>query len=199
LTFARFDLDQQSFVDYDAAWLESVRASSLFAALVAGETWEQRAIVLYGRTILQPRLIAWAGELGYRYSGQTLEPRAWSEPLAALRDEVIAAVGVAFNHALVNRYRDGNDSMGLHSDDEPELGDDPVVAAVSLGAVRRLVFRAKNKPAGRRAPSLVLELAHGSLVVMGGRCQRRFRHGVPKASDSAERVSVTFRRLLREP
>lgn len=185
-------------VDYLAGFIEPGVAREIHDELARSERWEQRAVVLYGRSVLQPRLVAWAGELPYRYSGQTLEPRPWSPTLGALRARVSSETGVPFNHALLNRYRDGNDSMGLHSDDEPELGDDPVVAAVSFGEVRRLVFRAKKKSEARRAPPrLVLDLAHGSLVVMGRGCQARFRHGVPRQSDRGERISVTFRLVLR--
>jgi alkylated DNA repair dioxygenase AlkB len=195
----RLALDSSAAVDYIAGFIEPSAAREIQAELARSEAWEQRAVVLYGRSILQPRLVAWAGELPYRYSGQTLEPRAWSPTLGELRDRVVGETGVPFNHALLNRYRDGNDSMGFHSDDEPELGDDPVVAAVSFGEVRRLVFRSKKKSEARRAPPrLVLDLGHGSLVVMGRGCQVRFRHGVPRQSDrGGERISVTFRLVLR--
>jgi alkylated DNA repair dioxygenase AlkB len=195
----RHTLDPESFVDYEPGWLEAARATAIQQDLAQGERWEQRAVVLYGRSVLQPRLVAWAGELPYRYSGQTLEPRPWSSPLCTLRDAVVRDTETLFNHALLNRYRDGSDSMGLHSDDEPELGDAPVVAAVSFGAVRRLVFRSKKKSQARGAPRLTLDLGHGSLIVMSGLCQARFRHGVPRQSDSTERISVTFRRVLRAP
>src|SRR5439155_1021890 len=85
---------------------------------------------MFGRRVLQPRLIAWAGSLGYRYSGQTLEPRAPTPSTAALMARVVEHTQVSFNHVLINRYRDGSDSIGLHADDEPELGLDPIVATL---------------------------------------------------------------------
>jgi alkylated DNA repair dioxygenase AlkB len=177
-------------------WLDAGAADRALAALRDELAWEQREIVLFGRRILQPRLIAWAGELAYRYSGQTLEPRAFTPTAAALLGAIAAETEGAFNHLLVNRYRDGRDSMGLHADDEPELGRDPLVATLSLGAARRFVL----KP---RRPSLggahAFELAHGSLVVMGGACQRHYVHGIPRQPGAAERISLTFRRLLRAP
>jgi len=194
----RFALDSSAAVDYVASFIEPGAAREIQEELARSERWEQRAVVLYGRKVLQPRLVAWAGDLPYRYSGQTLEPRPWSPTVGELRTRVVRETGIPFNHALLNRYRDGNDSMGFHADDEPELGDDPVVAAVSFGEVRRLVFRSKKKSEARRAPPrLVLELAHGSLIVMGRGCQARFRHGVPRQSDRGERISVTFRLVLR--
>ena len=101
-----------------------------------------------------------------------------------------------FNHALVNRYRDGNDSMGLHADAEPELGPNPVVASLSLGATRRFVIRHKRDREDRRE----LELVHGSLLVMGGTMQHHYRHGLPRTRHPVgQRINVTFRRLLRAP
>ena len=152
--------------------------------------------MLFGRRIKQPRLVAWAGDLEYRYSGQTLEARPWGSALATVRARVNEHTGVAFNHVLLNRYRDGNDSMGLHADDEPELGREPSVASVSLGATRRFVLVPRRGSSGR----VEIPLEHGSLLVMRGACQREYRHGIPKGPKAvAERVSLTFRMLLAAP
>lgn len=192
----RIALAHGAWIDYDEAFLPAAQADALLTNLRAELVWEQREIVLFGRRVLQPRLIAWAGELGYRYSGQTLEPRAWGAALEAVREAASACAGVAFNHALVNRYRDGQDSMGLHADAEPELGDHPVVATLSLGATRRFVVQPRDRTADRR----VFPLTHGALLIMGGTCQEHHRHGVPRdASVTGERISVTFRRLLAAP
>ena len=158
--------------------------------------WEQRAIVLFGREIMQPRLVAWAGDLPYRYSGRTLPPRTPPPALEAMMRRVTEATGEAFNHVLANRYRDGRDSMGMHSDDETELGRDPTVASLSLGGARRFAFATKEAPRCRR--TIVLE--HGALLVMAGRFQHVYRHGLPKVKTHVdERISLTFRRVLRPP
>jgi len=193
----RIPLASGAWLDYDPGWLLPAEADQALGALRDELAWEQREIVLFGRRILQPRLIAWAGELGYRYSGQTLEPRAFTPAAQRLLARVRAQTGVLFNHVLVNRYRSGEDSMGLHADDEPELGPDPVVAIVSLGTARRLVIKPRRKADRARHD---LELGHGALVVMGGTCQRHYVHGVPRqAGVRGERISLTFRRLLRAP
>ncbi|HEV8308203.1 MAG TPA: alpha-ketoglutarate-dependent dioxygenase AlkB [Methylomirabilota bacterium] len=193
----RVTLASGAWLDYDAAWLSPDEADAALAALRDELTWEQRQIVLFGRQILQPRLIAWAGDLGYRYSGQTLEPRPFTPTAGRLLARVRARTGVPFNHVLANRYRSGDDSMGLHADDEPELGPDPQVAIVSLGAVRRLIVRPRRK---RDAERHDLGLGHGALLVMGGTCQRHYVHGVPRRPGiEGERISLTFRRLLRAP
>ena len=95
---------------------------------------------MFGREVREPRLTAWFGEADYTCSGRTLRAAPWPAALAALRQRVDLASGARFNAALLNPYRDGNDSMGLHSDDEPELGVNPIIASVSLGAERRFIL-----------------------------------------------------------
>ncbi len=193
----RTPLASGAWLDYEAEWLSSDEASQALAALRDELDWQQREIVLFGRRVLQPRLIAWAGELGYRYSGQTLEPREFTPTARRLLERVRTRADMPFNHVLVNRYRSGDDSMGLHADDESELGPDPTVAIVSLGATRRLVIKPRRKQDRARHD---LELGHGALLVMGGTCQRHYIHGVPRQPWlRAERLSLTFRRLLRDP
>jgi alkylated DNA repair dioxygenase AlkB len=190
-------LGSGAWLDHEADWLPPPEADRLLAALRDELAWEQRVIVLFGRRVLQPRLIAWAGDLGYRYSGQTLEPRPATPGVQELFGRVRARTGARFNHVLANRYRSGDDSMGLHADDEPELGPDPVVAIVSLGAPRRLVVRPRRRSGRERHD---LDLGSGSLLVMGGTCQRHYVHGVPRQPGLArERISLTFRHLLRPP
>jgi alkylated DNA repair dioxygenase AlkB len=205
----RVDLGQGAWVELSPDWLSAPEAGALESRLTGELAWEQRQIVLFGKPIMQPRLIAWAGELPYSYSGQTLEPRAWpaavQAELCALDARVAAAVGTAFNHVLVNRYRDGRDSMGYHADDEPELGPDPVVACLSLGRARRFLIRPKRSAKGERPLTLILP--SGSLLVMAGTCQRFQRHALPRASETEERVlveqglplqriSLTYRRVV---
>ena len=150
-----------AWLDFEPSWLDAGEAERLLG-LVRGELgWEQREIVLYGRRIMQPRLVAWCGELPYRYSGQTLERRPPTPAVAALMARVNARAGAAFNHVLANRYRDGRDSMGLHADDEPELGADPLVATLSLGATRRFVIMPRRPRDGERR---VIDLVTGSLL-----------------------------------
>ena len=189
------DLGEGAYLEYHPAWLPPLEASALMDALVARFEWERKAIRLFGREVWQPRLIAWAGALPYEYSGQVLEPRPFLEPLDALTERVSKRADSPFNHVLLNRYRDGQDSMGMHADDEPELGPNPLIAAISLGVARRFVLAHRRRKGERH----VLTVEHGSLLIMGGTIQHRFRHGVPKQQlIVAERVNLTFRRLLQE-
>jgi alkylated DNA repair dioxygenase AlkB len=192
---ARIDLADDTWLDFQRDWLAAGEAARGLAAVRAEVTWAEREIVLYGKRIKQPRLVGWAGELAYRYSGQTLEPRAFTDTVRALTDSVNAFAGTQFNHVLLNRYRDGRDNMGLHADNEPELGPDPVVATLSLGATRRMTLVPRRPRDGERRS---LELPAGSLLIMRGACQRRFRHGIPREPRvTEERVSLTFRRIGR--
>jgi alkylated DNA repair dioxygenase AlkB len=190
-------LASDAWLEHEPAWIAADEANELLPALRDELAWEQREIVLFGRRILQPRLIAWAGDVGYRYSGQTLEPRAFTPTAQRLLARVRDRAGVPFNHVLVNRYRTGGDSMGFHADDEPELGPDPVVAIVSFGAARRLILKPKR---GRTGERHAFALGHGVLLIMGGACQRHYLHGLPREPDvQGERISLTFRWLHRPP
>jgi alkylated DNA repair dioxygenase AlkB len=193
----RDELGSGAWVDLQAGFLPAAETAACQEALQAELRWEQREIVLFGRRVLQPRLIAWGGELPYRYSGQTLPPRPFSPTLAALVRTVATCADIPFNHVLANRYRDGQDSMGFHADDEPELGPDPLVATLSLGATRHLVLVPRRKREGEKRR---YALQAGDLFVMGGTCQRWFHHGIPREpAVMAERISLTFRQVLRPP
>jgi alkylated DNA repair dioxygenase AlkB len=157
--------------------------------------WETHRIRMFGREVDSPRLSCWIGDPGasYVYSRTRFEPRPWPAALQALRPRVDAAAGVAMNSVLANLYRDGRDAMGWHSDDEPELGAQPVIASLSLGGCRRFTLRHRTDPGQR----LALELPHGSLLLMSGDTQANWRHALPRtARPVAARINLTFRRIL---
>ncbi|MFY7961598.1 MAG: alpha-ketoglutarate-dependent dioxygenase AlkB family protein [Elsteraceae bacterium] len=173
-------------------FLGSEAADRLFDALLRQTPWREDRLRLGGREVTAPRRVSWHGDphCVYRYSGARHDPTAWFPALADLRDAVADATGHRFNCALLNLYQDGQDSMGWHSDDEPELGSNPVVASVSLGAERRFRFRSRQAPEETHA----LMLGHGSLLLMQPGCQGRWRHALPKsAAVSNPRINVTFR------
>jgi len=165
--------------------------AELLAALVGDCQWQSPTIRLWGKEHRQPRLVAWYGDPGasYRYSGRTYDPLPWTPVVAGLRERVEAASGESFNSVLVNYYRDERDSMGMHSDDEPELG--PVVASLSIGQTRRFVMRHRRD---RAQKTFSLDLPSASLLVMKPPTQTFWRHGVPKESrPRGPRVNLTFR------
>lgn len=166
-------------------------ADMYFRELMARIDWKQEGMMMYGKPVLFPRLMAWYGDVGssYAFSGKRYEPAAWTTELSAIKEMVAKAAGVTFNSVLLNRYRNGNDSMGWHADDEPELGRDPVIASVNFGATRRFMLR--HQQAGLKYE---LNLMHGSLLIMKGSLQHYWQHQVPKtAKPMAERINLTFR------
>ena len=178
---------------FDPAFLPAAEAESLLAQLSAEVAWEQRTIRLFGQEFPQPRLTAWYGDPAarYTYSGLAWEPRPWTPSLLALRQRVEIATASPFNSVLLNLYRDGRDSMGWHADDEPELGPEPAIASLSLGATRRFRLRPR---AGLVHPPLSLDLASGSLLLMRGPTQRHWQHALPKtARPLGPRLNLTFR------
>jgi len=172
-----------------------VEPERLLAELIRDTPWQQREITLFGRRHLQPRLVAWYGDEGacYTYSRTRFEPLPWSPGLAALRDRISALAGRRFNSVLLNYYRDQHDAMGLHADDEPELGPEPVIASLSLGEERNLVFRHRSR---RDVPPAELPLPSGSVLLMRGGTQRHWKHGLRRLSrPCGARVNLTFRQV----
>ena len=184
--------------EYVPSFLQPQEADRALARLWRELDWSRREITLFGRRVLQPRLVAWYGEPDaiYRYSGLTLEPLPWHPLLRTLKSRVEERSGCRFNSVLANAYRDGNDSMGWHSDDEKELGREPVIASLSLGAPRRFLLRPKNRAPGQPAERLALPLAHGSLLLMKGTSQQRFQHSLPRTRRPVGlRINLTYRRV----
>ena len=192
----RRSLDDGAWLVYDPGFLPGDEASALAERLREQVAWEQREVTLFGKSVPQPRLCCWIGEVSYTYSGLRLEPRPWSVELQALRDRVALAVGVSaerFDGVLLNLYRNGRDSMGLHADDEPEIVPGSAIASVSLGEPRRFVLRSRHEPL-----ALEVRLGHGSLLTMGGSVQRNWRHTVPREPRlSGSRINLTFRQHRR--
>lgn len=181
-----------ALLQFDESWLSPERADALLVELQAGIRWEVHRIRLFGRWVDSPRLSSWIGDAdaSYRYSGARFAPNPWPTALQALRLRVAEAAGVRFNSVLANLYRDGHDAMGWHSDDEPELGRQPVIASVSLGAPRRFLLKHRQDPSRR----LALELPHGSLLLMRGDTQVNYRHALPRtARPVGARINLTFR------
>jgi alkylated DNA repair dioxygenase AlkB len=174
------------------AFFPAGEADRLLAELLATTAWRQESITLYGKPVAIPRLTAWYGDAGtgYTYSGIVNDPLPWTPALLEVKRAVEGPAGVAFNGVLLNRYRTGRDSVAWHSDDEPEFGENPVIASVSFGSTRTFQFRHKKRKALRAS----VELTHGSLLVMRGATQHNWVHQIPKtAQDVAERVNLTFR------
>lgn len=169
---------------------------TLLQLLIENTDWRREDITIFGKTHPQPRLVAWHGDEGasYTYSGIRHEPQPWTQELQRLRDIVQSVTGSSFNSVLLNYYRDHNDSMGLHADDEPELGPEPVIASLSLGAQRKLYFKHKSR---HDLKAYSLTLPSTSLLIMRGATQRYWKHGLRKlARPCGPRLNLTFRQIL---
>ncbi len=169
---------------------------SYLDALIETLQWRTETIKMFGRTIMQPRLIAFYADEGfdYTYSRKTLRGLAWTPLLDELRHIAQQLSGVPFNSVLANYYRDGADSMGMHADDEPELGPEPVIASMSFGAPRRFVMKHRSRKDLR---SLMIPLADSSILIMRGPTQHHWLHGIKKETRPVgPRVNLTFRNIL---
>jgi alkylated DNA repair dioxygenase AlkB len=153
--------------------------------------WKQESMNMYGKRINFPRLTAWYGDNDkpYSFSGITLNPLSWTKTLSEIKNRIEPKAGVSFNSVLLNLYRDGNDSISWHTDAEPELGKNPVIASVNFGETRNFQLRhieTKEK--------VEIELVHGSLLIMQGELQHFWQHQVPKtAKKIKDRINLTFR------
>lgn len=166
---------------------------SCFEVLDTSIAWQQDVFKIYGREVPFPRLTAWYGDPDavYRYSGITNQPRPWLPVLLELKKHVEDATGEVFNSVLLNRYADGSQHQGYHADDEPELGEMPVIASLSFGGTRR--FRLKQRQGPIR---ISCDLEDGSLLVMAGALQRHFLHAILKTRKPvAPRINLTFRKI----
>ncbi|MGV3742027.1 MAG: alpha-ketoglutarate-dependent dioxygenase AlkB family protein [Burkholderiaceae bacterium] len=173
----------------------TARSRVYFDRLREETCWTQPIVRVWGKDHVQPRLSCWVGDMNavYRFSGKTFSPWPWTATLQEIRSEVETAIGFRFNSVLLNFYRNGADSIGMHSDNEPELGARPVIASLSLGAER--VFRLKHRQ--NAATPVSITLPNGILMVMAGRTQECWLHGVSKEGrDPGPRINLTFRHIF---
>ena len=182
-------------VRVDPEWLPTVEAAALFTSLRDAIPWGVHRIRLFGRLVDSPRLSCWIGDPGtaYSYSGTRFEPQPWPAALVPVRERLSREAGVDFNSVLANCYRNGRDYMGWHSDNERALGQQPVIASLSLGQARRFVFRER---AGSRDKHDII-LTNGALLLMAGDTQALYQHALPATAKLvAARINLTFRRIV---
>jgi alkylated DNA repair dioxygenase AlkB len=170
-------------------------ADQIFNVLSSTIQWTQVTISMYGKNIKVPRLSAWYGDtnLSYEYSGIRTIALPWLPILNTLKSKVESINNTNFNSVLLNLYRDGNDSVDWHSDDEPELGDNPIIASLSFGEERQ--FQLKNKK--DKNQKISLKLPHGSMLLMKGTTQENYFHKIPKSKRVMQaRINLTFRTII---
>lgn len=183
-------------MEYHRGVFEAQESLALMQTFIHVIPWQQQVIPMYGRDVLTPRLTAWYGDPGsdYAFSGTKFSPNPWTEELLHIKTNVENYTKTTFNSVLLNYYRDGNDSVAWHSDDEYELGIKPVIASVSFGQQRRFDVRRKDD----HQIKYTIELENGSLFLMKGNLQHDWEHRIPKSTKKLKaRVNLTFRTISR--
>ena len=178
-------------------FIPTAEADRFLERLRAELDWREEVVTIAGRAIQVPRLVCWHGdsEARYRYSGVVHAPEPWTEALSSLRQRVEAYCAQRFNSVLGNLYRNGDDTLGWHADQERELGPEPYIASLSFGAERRFDLRHN-----RSRETMNLPLTHGSLLLMGGQLQHHWQHRIPRMRGvRAPRINLTFRAILPSP
>ena len=198
---ASTSLEQISIIDGELAFAHqfysSEVAKELYASLLAETPWRQDLITVWGKTYLQPRLTAWYGDVAssYNYSGIALAPQPWTATLLKIKTEIEALTMYRYNSVLLNLYRDQQDSVGWHSDNELELGHKPAIASVSFGESRIFKLRHKSKPEQKTRN---IELSSGSVLFMAGSLQQHWEHAVLKETRLHHpRINLTFRKIQK--
>lgn len=173
--------------------------SELYKTLLNELPWHSDIVTLFGKTHVTTRQIVWMGEenANYHYSGHEHHAIPWSDLMFHMKHKVEEAlinigIKVDFNSCLLNYYPSGSDGMGYHADDEKELGSQPTIASLSLGATRKFVFKHK-----KTQDKIELYLESGQLVVMHGDTQKFWKHTITKTKSVSDgRISLTFRKIL---
>ena len=196
-------------ISYEPSFLSSVESESLFNDCLNAKSWQRTPIIFFGKSVLQPRDTAFFGTHFYSYSGEKRMPVGWNEDPPA--SNAICALGRRierflnlpenyFNVVLANKYLHAQDSMGYHSDNEASLGPEPIIASISLGAVRKFVVRPKKGfQMGATTCKYAYHLKNGSLLVMSGKMQQCYEHAIPKVALSKNigvRLNFTFRHVV---
>jgi alkylated DNA repair dioxygenase AlkB len=184
---------ENAHVEYYPNWLSHKHAKSLMEYFIAQLQWQQPSITLYGQQRLIPRLQAWYGDADsqYEYSKLLMQPLPWDARLGKLKQACEQKCKAPFNSVLANYYRHGRDSMGMHADNEPELGSQPVIASISLGQTRRFTFKNIHSK-----ETYKIGLEHGSLLIMKGDTQQNWHHGLNKSrTQIGPRLNFTFRHV----
>ena len=179
---------------FDSDFLSHDEADLLFENLHTSLPWAQGKVTIFGKTHATPRLESLHVVEGksYHYSGNTLTSHPFTTELETLKKKIEFVSGESFNCVLANLYRDGKDSNGWHADNEKELGRNPIIASVSLGAERRFDLKHNTKGDLKQ-----LVLPHGSLLIMGGSMQHHWKHCIAKSKKVLDsRINLTFRTLV---
>lgn len=184
---------ERNELKYESRFLHSSVADDLFAHCLDELPWQEELVQMFGRTFVAPRLSCALADEGctYRYRGSQSEPIRLTWPLDALRHKLQAQLNVPFNYVLATKYRNGNDYVGWHADDERDLVPGQTIANISLGEVRE--FRIKNRDGSFDEK---VSTQHGSLLLMRGELLRTTKHTLIRTKRSiGPRVVLSYREV----
>jgi alkylated DNA repair dioxygenase AlkB len=190
-------LSSHSYLVYIENFINVNEIEKVSKALIQSAKWRNDKIKMFGKLHEQPRKVAFFGDpiIVYTYSRIPMITQGWSQETLELKNKLKKEFNYQFNTCLLNLYRDGEDYMSWHQDNEPELGEDPIIASLSLGQERDFLFRDKKNNENK----FKVTLASGSLLLMLGKCQSEFQHALPKRKKQmGERINLTFRNVLTE-
>lgn len=179
-------------LEYHPGIITTAESNDFLMDLSKTVPWEQKIVNMYGKEMIALRLTAWYGdpEKNYAYTGNHFTALPWTVPLLQIRQLIAPFIRLTFNSVLLNYCRNGNDAVAWHSDNEQELGKQPLIASISLCQVRRFDIRHKQHHE-RKYP---INLEDGSLLLMKGDLQRNWEHRIAKANKPMrQRVNLTFR------
>ena len=190
----KFDLPEAT-IELHEHFFDAQESASIMQALITGIDWQQYQIKIFGKTLDQPRLTAYYGQdhPHYAYSNIKLNPIPFTPNLLSIKNKIENLTGHQFNGVLLNYYRNGDDSMGWHADDEKELGTNPVIASLSFGASRN--FQLQHS-LDKSIPKATIVLNDASLLVMKGETQHFWKHQIPKQKNKGPRINLTFRKII---
>ena len=177
-------------------FFEESESNQLFKKLRNSLSWRQDKMKMFGKEFNLPRLTAWYGDEGkaYKYSGINMNPEPWTPELLTIKNRIEENTKVKFNSVLINLYRGGKDYVSWHSDDEKELGNNPVIGSVSFGETRSFQLKHKHR---KDLDKVKVSLTNGSFLIMKGSTQHFWHHQIAKTSKQLEeRINLTFRFIL---
>lgn len=195
LTTTKFDLPDADIILFDEFFTKT-ECEKLYKNLIEKINWQQYTIKMFGKILNQPRLTAFYGEENkpYAYSGLKLTPNPWTEDLLFIKSRITKTAQINFSSVLLNYYRNGQDSMGWHSDDEKELGQNPVIGSISFGETRLFQLRHLTR---KDLKKVDIKLTNGSFLLMKGQTQHYWEHQIPKTSKHiTQRINLTFRTIV---
>ena len=188
-------LPKDGVVNYYGKLLAYKDANHYFDCMLNSIEWENDKAIIFGKTIITKRKVAWYGDIDfeYTYSNTTKRALPWTKELLELKSLTEQKTGETFNSCLLNLYHNGHEGMAWHSDAEKDLKQNGAIGSLSFGEERKFAFKHKQTN-----ETVTLFLQHGSLLVMKGTTQTHWLHRLPPSKRiTTPRINLTFRTIIK--